>query len=244
MSGHSHWATIKRKKASNDAKKGQTLSKLMGAVYVALRFGTNPANNLSLKSAIEKAKTGGVTQDTIDRALSRAAEEKALEEVVYEVYGPSGIAILIRAYTDNNNRTFNEIKHMVSNYGKMAEPGTAKWLFEEKGVIAIAKTDFQESFVDELIGVGLEDYREDDSMKDGGPAEGGGEEVILITDPKSFFEVKTVLEKKGVKATFDELQFLPKNAVEISENDKEQLQKQIDKFLDNPDVSQVFSNIA
>lgn len=131
MSGHSHWAGIKRKKEATDQKRGKLFSKLLNAIAIAARHEPNPQFNPRLKQAIAKAKGYSVPQDNIDRAIRRASEDKNLEELLFEVYGPEGVAMLIETITDNKNRTIPEIKKILGDHGaKWAEPGSVLWAFE------------------------------------------------------------------------------------------------------------------
>jgi len=132
MSGHSHWAGIKHKKGLADQKRGQLFSKLLNAVSIAARQEPNPEFNPRLRSAVEKAKESKVPQENIERAIKRASEDKNLEELIIEAYGPEGTAILIEAITDNKNRTVAEVKKILDENGsKIAEPGSVRWAFEQ-----------------------------------------------------------------------------------------------------------------
>ncbi len=132
MSGHNRWSQVKNKKGVADVKRGKIFSKLLRAISIAAKTEPNPQFNPRLRSAIEKAKENNVPQDNIDRAVSKAAEEKNLEEVVIEAYGPEGSALIIEGITDNTNRTVSEIKHILSgNNGKIANPGSVLWSFNK-----------------------------------------------------------------------------------------------------------------
>lgn len=132
MSGHSHWAGIKRKKEVIDQKKGKVFSKLLNAISIAARLDPNPQFNPRLRTTIDKAKGNKVPQDNIENAIKRASEDKNLEEVLAEAYGPEGVAILIEAITDNKNRTISEVKNILNECGaKWAEPGSVRWSFEQ-----------------------------------------------------------------------------------------------------------------
>jgi YebC/PmpR family DNA-binding regulatory protein len=133
MSGHSKWAQIKHKKGATDKKRAQLFSKLLKAISAAAKSEPNPQFNPRLRSAIEKAKENNVPQENIEKAVSRASEEKNLEDLIIEAYGPGGIAMIITAITDNRNRTISEIKHLLNeNEAKMANPGSVLWSFEQK----------------------------------------------------------------------------------------------------------------
>ena len=135
MSGHSKWSTIKHKKAASDAKKGQVFSKLSKLITITAKKGGDPGSNFELKYAVDQAKAANMPSDKIERAIKKGTGElqgEKLEEVVYEAFGPGGSALIIEGITDNNNRTFNEIKHLVSQYNtKLAEQGSASWAFEK-----------------------------------------------------------------------------------------------------------------
>ena len=133
MSGHSKWSQIKHKKAATDAKKSRVFSKIVGAIAVAARQGENPDQNPRLRTLIEKAKSEGVPQETIERALHKSAESDALKEMVVEAYGPEKTAMIIEAITDNTNRTIAEVRNILNEYGaKAADPGSVRWLFEHR----------------------------------------------------------------------------------------------------------------
>lgn len=229
MSGHSHWSQVKHKKAATDVKKGQMTSKLMNGIYVALKEGPKPETNSKLRVAIEKAREFGIAQDTIERAINKP-EKTAMEEIMYEAYGPVNTATLIIAQTDNRNRTFGEIKHLISNEGKLASPGSVAWLFEEKGIIEINKGDFQEDWLTDLANLGVQDLREE------------GESLKLLTEPKNLYEAKKFLTNKSIIIQLAEIQFLPKNPNVLSQADQEKIENFADKLLDHPDVVAVYTN--
>jgi YebC/PmpR family DNA-binding regulatory protein len=234
MSGHSHWSQVKHKKAASDVKKGQIRSKLMNAIYIALKEGSNPEINGKLRTAIERARDFGISQDTIERAINKP-EKTNIEEVIYEVYGQAGTAFLIKAQTDNKNRTTGEIKHLISNFGKLAEPGSVLWLFEEKGMIEISREDFEEKLIDDFTDFGLEDFKE-------AIDEDGDKIIMLITEPRNIFELKKAVESKKIKIKSCEVRFLPKNLINLKNIEQESLNKFIEKILDHPDVLAIYAN--
>lgn len=150
MAGHSHWAGIKHKKGVADQKRGKLFSKLLKAISVAARKEPNPQFNPRLRTAIEKAKSSNVPLENIERAINRASEEKNLEEIIIEAYGPAGAALIIEAVTDNSNRTINEIKNLLKDGGgKFAEPGSVRWAFETpSGETADWKAKFPQKIED------------------------------------------------------------------------------------------------
>jgi YebC/PmpR family DNA-binding regulatory protein len=235
MSGHSHWAQVKHKKAIVDAKRSKVVSKLMNAILVAVRDGSNPETNYKLKIAIERARDFGVSTESIDRALKKATGELksgGLEEVIYEAYGPDNVALLIKTATDNRNRTLSEIRQILnSTGGKLATPGSALWLFDERGVIVIRKQSLMEEMIDRLIGRGLIDWREQDG------------EIVLITDPQQLGDISQEIKRAGIEVSEESLEFLPKNSLKISEQSQLAVKKLIEKLLDHPEVQEVYSNI-
>ncbi len=232
MSGHSHWSTIKHKKGATDAKRAQQISKLMNIVHIALREGANPTTNPKLRGAIERARAGGVSQELIDRALTKR-EQTTIEEVLYEGYGPQGVALLIKVVTDNRNRTVNELRHWIESHGgKLAEPGSVAWMFEERGIIHISTSSFQEEWLIELADSGLLDVETAD------------DETILITDAKQLYSVRQALEAKAVAIISAELSFLPKVPAAISPETMAALETFTEELLDQPDVDEVYVNLA
>jgi YebC/PmpR family DNA-binding regulatory protein len=230
MAGHSHWAQIKYKKASVDKKRSLMISKLVNLILTAGRDNPNPETNFKLKSAIERAKDFGVPQEVIDRNLKKLKDKSNndLEEIILEAYGPEGLAILIKCLTNNKNRTINDIKHILSKHNaKLAEPGSVLWLFEEKGVISINKTDFNEMLLEELSDV-IEDFKEND------------ESVQFFVKINDIYKIKSLLEEKKIKILSTEIQFIPKNYVKIENEEK--VKNLIDELLDYNDVYEVFTN--
>lgn len=238
MAGHSHWAQVKHKKALVDAKRSKIVSKLMNAILVAVREGVNPETNYKLKIAIERARNFGVPADSIERAIQRATGELktgGLEEVIYEAYGPENSAFLIKTTTDNRNRSLSEVRQILNTLGgKLATPGSALWLFEERGVIVVRQATFPEDIIDRLIGQGLLDWRQRHS-------EG---EIVLITEPQQLAEVSQALKAAGVEVIEERLEFLPKNSIKISENSRAAVDRMIEKLLEHPEVQDVYSNIT
>jgi len=161
MAGHSHWAGIKHKKGLADQKRGQLFSKLLNAISIAAREESNPQFNSRLKAAIEKARENQVPQEKIESAIRRASEDKNLEELLIEAYGPEGVAILIEAITDNKNRTIAEVKKILNeNNAKIAEPGSVKWAFDyvadQRGPDADSRGKWHEKFKQQISNEGKE----------------------------------------------------------------------------------------
>lgn len=226
MAKHSHWAQIKYKKAALDAKRSQLISKLIKAIVIAAREGNSAETNPKLRSAIEKAKEFNVPKENIERAIERGFKrEDSLEEVFYEAYFEE-IQLLIKAITDNKNRTLGEIKQILNKYGaRLAEPGSVKWNFEEKVVFAISK-DFYEEVLkfDELI--------EDIDEKNG--------DILLITSKEKSDKFKEKLKENNIEIKEIYLDFKPLNTIKT---DNERVDQLIEELLNLQDVDEVFTNI-
>jgi YebC/PmpR family DNA-binding regulatory protein len=234
MAGHSHWAQVKHKKALLDKKRSQLMGKLINAILVSARVDPNPETNPKLRNAIEKAKEFGVPQETIERNLKKAQgllDKTVIEEIILEAYAPNGVALLIKCATDNKNRTIGEVKRILNKYeGKLAEPGSVMWLFEEKGVLVINKADFKEEIIDKLS-----EYLQDFETKN--------DNVILYTSVENLFKTKTILEKENIQVLSTEIQFVPKNYVNIKDKEiEDKVNKLIEELLENNDVYEVYTN--
>lgn len=231
MAGHSHWAQIKRKKAVLDAKRSQLMSKLINAIIIAARDGNNPDTNPRLRNAIEKAREFKVPLENIEKAISRAEDKESnLEEIIYEVYFVEGVSLLIKAITDNKNRTLGEIKHLLNKYGaKLAEPGSVIWNFTEKGLIEI-KGEYR----DKILGFLdlIEDFEEKDSS------------LVLITDLKNLNLLEDKLKESNIEIIDHSIDFLPLSPLEnITEENKSKLKVLIDDLLELEDVEDVYTNL-
>jgi YebC/PmpR family DNA-binding regulatory protein len=238
MSGHSKWSTIKRKKGAVDAKRGKIFSKLNKEIMVAARIGGgDPTGNPRLRSAIIAARAENMPKDTIDRAIKKGTGEldgaNAFEEIIYEGYGPAGVALLVESLTDNKNRTVSEVRHLLTKYGGgMGEAGCVAWMFDKKGVIAINKDAVSE---DDLMEVALDAGAED--------LQTGESEYEVITDLANFEKVKTALEEKGYPLDVAEIQMHPKTTVRLEdEKPAQQLLKLMELLEDLDDVQNVFAN--
>lgn len=210
MSGHSKWATIKRAKGANDAKRGAVFTKIGNQIAIAARSGTDPAMNPSLAGVIDKAKAANMPMSNIQRAIDRVKDKSAaqLEEVMYEGYGPGGVAILVEAATDNKNRTYPEVRHAFSkNGGNIAEPGSVAFQFARKGQITVS----YEGDVDEALLATLDAGAEDAYEADG--------KLYVSTDPKSLHAVRQGIEQAGLKVEGAELIYEAQNTVSIAETD-------------------------
>jgi YebC/PmpR family DNA-binding regulatory protein len=230
MAGHSHWSQIKHKKAALDAKRGQIISKLIRAIMIAAREGNNPETNYKLRSAIERAKEFQVPLENIERAIKKGEKkEDNLEEIIFEAY-LEDVQILIKAITDNKNRTLGDLRHLLNRFnGRLAEPGSVIWNFREKGVIVVSKND--ESKVLEFADL-IEDYEE----KNG--------DILLITNSSFLNELKNKLESSKIEIKDSYLEFRPLNILEnIDDNLKTKVKQLVEELLNLDDVEEVFTNL-
>jgi YebC/PmpR family DNA-binding regulatory protein len=237
MSGHSKWSQIKHRKAITDAKKSQIFGKMANLISLAAeQGGKDPNTNSKLKMAIDKAKSINMPSSNIERAIKRGAgkgEENNLEELLIEAFGPYGLAILIKAVTDNRNRTISEIKHILNkNNGKMAGSGSVSWMFKEKGKIILNKEKLNEEEELKIIELGVEDIKEED------------DKIVLITNPEKLFEIKNKIKELDIDILESELVFIPNNLEEISEEKKEIYRKLFEIIDNHPDVNDIFFNFG
>ncbi len=236
MSGHSKWATIKRKKAVTDARRGQIFTKLIREITVAAREGGGDPNfNPRLRLALDTAKTANMPADNMDRAVKKGTGELEgvnYEEVNYEGYGPGGVALLIETLTDNAKRTVADVRHILDKHdGNLGTSGSVAWQFDRKGQIFVDENRYHEEAVFEAaIQAGAEDVSQ----------EGG--EFVITTDPVSFQEVKDGMKEAGVESSQAELTFIAKNEVSVAGKDARKLLKILDDLEENDDVQKVHSN--
>jgi len=236
VSGHNKWANIKHRKAAQDAKRSQLFTKLIRELTVAAREGGgDPNSNPRLRSAIERAREANMPKETIEKAIKRGTGE--LEgvqyiEVMYEAFAPGGVAVLIRALTDNKNRTAQELRHVLSkNGGNMAESGSVGWIFERKGLITVPAGQIadMDEFMMLAIDAGAEDIKEQEDP------------VQVIVAPEDLTKVRDALTEAGydVKAS---LTYLPKNTVKVTGQDAEKLLRCLNTLEDLDDVQEVYAN--
>ncbi|MBI2589065.1 YebC/PmpR family DNA-binding transcriptional regulator [Candidatus Saccharibacteria bacterium] len=214
MSGHSKWATIKRQKGANDAKRGALFTKLGNQIAIAARGGTDPALNSALAMAVEKAKAANMPMSNIERSIARSADKSAavLEEIMYEGYGPGGVAVLVEVATDNKNRTYPEVRTAFSkNGGSMAEPNSVAFQFSRKGVVRVKGTGEQIQL--QAIEAGAEDV-----IDEPGPPPAGGETVVYTT-PNELAKVREALKSAGLEVVEAELTYVPNSNIEISDRE-------------------------
>jgi YebC/PmpR family DNA-binding regulatory protein len=238
VSGHSKWASIKHKKKATDAKRGQEFTKLSRAITVAVREGgPDPASNLALQNAIEKARQASMPKDNIERAIARAsgegADAAAYETVTYEGYGPAGIAVYVEALTDNRNRTAADVRHIFSKSdGNLGESGSVAWLFERKGVILVPADGVDE---DELTLAAADAGAED--------VERDGTSFRVVSAPEELAAVRSSLEDAGYSIEDAQPTMLPKTTVQIEdEGVARKIVRLLDGLEENDDVQGVYAN--
>lgn len=240
MSGHSKWSTIKRQKGATDAKRGQLFTKISNAITIAVRQGggiVDPNSNFRLRLAIDKARLANMPKDNIDRAIKRAEGKDAgvVEEIVYEGFGPGGVAFLIETVTDNRQRTFSEVRNIISkNGGNLGEPGTVGYLFDRLGVMVVKKNS-SHSF-DDLFSLAV-----DLNIQD---VEEEGESVYFYCSPSSLYELKQKLEEKGLEVESAELIYKPKTFLNLDDSMQERIISLVDKLDELEDVQEVYHNLA
>jgi len=236
MSGHSKWATIKRKKAVLDAKKGKIFTKLIKEITIAAREGGgDPGGNPRLRLAVDNAKAQNMPQDNIDRAIKKATGELegvTYHELMYEGYGPAGVALLVEVATDNKNRTVAEVRHVFSkNGGSLGETGSVAWMFDRKGVITLPSEGKKEDDVMEVV---LESGADDFSVEE--------DFFEVQTSIESFEPVRKTLSEQSFKIDNASLQWIAKNNIEVKGEDAEKVMKLIESLEDIDDVQNVYSN--
>ncbi|HZO48772.1 MAG TPA: YebC/PmpR family DNA-binding transcriptional regulator [Gaiellaceae bacterium] len=238
MSGHSKWSTIKHKKGAADARRGKLFSKLSRAIIVAAKEGgPDPAGNLALQNAIEKARSYSMPKDTIERAIAKGAGEgtdgSAFETVVYEGYGPEGVAVIVEALTDNRNRTASEVRHLFTKHGgNLGTTGAVAWQFERRGVVLVSADGVDE---DELVLAAAEAGAEDVELD--------GSSFQVTTAPDELAAVRQALEAAGFAVESAELSLVPKTTVAIADEAvARQVVRLIESLEDNDDVQDVYAN--
>jgi len=236
MSGHSKWHSIKHKKAIVDARRGQHFTKLARAITVAAHEGGgDPDGNSALALAVQKARDASMPKDNIERAIAKGTGEGAdfeqIETVLYEGYGPGGVALLIEAMTDNRNRTSSEVRHLLSkNGGSLGEPGSVSYLFDKRGVIVVDATRYDEDDLMPAIDAGALDISVDDDVFE------------VITEPADLVAVRDALQQAGVDIDSAEIAYRPKSRVPLEEGDATKLLRLIDALEESDDVASVNAN--
>ncbi len=238
MSGHSKWHNIQKTKGAADAKRSQIFTKIAREMIVAVKTGGSgdPANNSRLATVVAKAKAANMPNDNIKRTIDKAVgsgNADAFENVVYEGYGPAGVAVIVDALTDNRNRTAPEVRHLLDKYGKgLGATGCVSWSFDQKGVIVIEKEDLDEDTVMmDALDAGAADMESD------------GDCFEVYTEPDAFGEVLAKLEEKGYTFVNAAVEMVPQNYVKLDrEEDVKNMEKLIDLLEENDDVQNVWHN--
>ena len=237
MSGHSKWSSIKHKKGAADAKRGKLFTKLARSIIVAAKEGgVDPANNLALQNAIEKARSYSMPKDNIERAIAKGtgegADADALETVLYEGYGPGGVALLVEALTDNRNRTGSEVRHMFSkNGGNLGEQGSVAWMFERKSQIIVP---LEKAGEDQLMSIVL-DAGADDLRNE-------GDNWTVLSPPEAHEAVLQALTKAGIETSSAEIAMVPKNLMRIEGKNASGMLRLSEALEEHDDVQNVYSN--
>jgi YebC/PmpR family DNA-binding regulatory protein len=235
MSGHSHWATIKRKKGANDAKKGAVFTRLGREIAVAAREGADPDSNYKLRLIVDKARTQGMPKDNIERAIRRGAgldkDAAAFEEGVFEGYGPHGVPMVVKVVTDNRNRTISDLRRIFTRSGgNLGENGSVAWQFDTLGYIAAPREDRDNDTIFEMaIEAGADDFEADD------------ETIEFYTQPADLHTVSKNLQTAGVKPTEVELIMKPKNPVALEAKEAVTVMNCVESLEDLEDVQTVYS---
>jgi len=236
MAGHSKWANIKHRKSAQDARRAKAFTKVAREIMVAVRSGGgDPASNPRLRAAIAAARGVNMPNEKVEKAIKKALGETdgaAFEEVVYEGYGPNGVAIFVSALTDNRNRTTSAIRHLFSKYGgELGAPNSVAWMFERKGYIEVPRSEIDEEILlDKALEAGAEDVRTEDDHYE------------ILTSPEEFPAVREALEAAGVPMTTAEVSMLPQNLVEVKASVAESLLNLLEALEDNDDVQKVAAN--
>jgi YebC/PmpR family DNA-binding regulatory protein len=238
MSGHSHWATIKRKKSAADAKKGKIFTRLAREIVIAAREGGGaPEMNVRLELAIDKAKAANMPKDSIERAIKRGTgEDKAgedFEEMLYEGYAPHGVALMIECVTENRNRTVAELRHILTKAGgSMADPGSVSWQFERMTYFALPsdKHDFDEIF-ELAVEAGADDINQDDEL------------IEIFGTPSSYQSIADHLTKANIKPEDSGIRFLPKQEISLDTEKTIKVMKTIENLEDLDEVQNIYSNL-
>ena len=236
MSGHSKWATIKRKKGAADAKRGALFTKLVREITTAARLGGgDPSGNPRLRAAIAEAKANRMPSENIERAIKKGTGElegPAVEEVFYEGYGPAGVAFYVEVQTDNRNRSISEVRSTFTKAGgSLGAPGSVAWMFHQQGQIVFdASRHTEEQIMEIALDAGAEDVTQE------------GETFVVTTDVKSFAEVLDRFEAAGLQAESAQLTMVPESTVKVSGEEAEKVMRLVEKLEDLDDVQKVHAN--
>lgn len=236
MSGHSKWANIKRKKGKNDAIRGKITTKIGREITIAVRMGgPDPTGNMRLKLALQKAKENNVPKENIRRAIQKgagAAEGQSYEEIVYEGYGPAGVAVTANVLTDNRNRAAAAVRHEFSKYGgNLGATGCVGWMFHSTGIFIVASENADE---DQIMEVALDAGADD--------VKTGDEEYEIITSPENFDAVEKALADNNIPTEHAQITMIPENMIKLNAEDAEKLENLVDALEEIDDVQDVYHN--
>ena len=236
MSGHSKWSSIKHKKAAVDAKRGKLFTKLIKEITIAAREGGgDPDANPRLRTAVANAKAQNMPNETIERGILRGTGQlpgTSYEEIMYEGYGPKGVAIIVEVVTDNRNRSTSDLRNILSkNGGNLGERGCVSWMFDKKGLVVIDKDKADE---DNLIMIALDAGAEDVKSED--------DSYEIITEPQNFESVRNAVQQAGIETTLAEVSMIPQTTVRLDGKEALQLLKIIESLEEHDDVQNVYSN--
>jgi len=237
MSGHSKWSTIKHKKAATDARRGKMFSKILKEITVAARLGgADPKGNPRLRTALLEAKSNSVPGDNIDRAIKKGTgelESAVYEEIIYEGYGPGGVAVLVEAATDNRNRTTAEIRHAFArNGGNLGESGCVAWMFNRRGYFAIDSGAMdEEKFMDLALELGADDVAIEEDVYE------------IYTTMEDFVSVQEELERRGIPLAAGELAMVPQTTIDVPRDKVSQVLRLVEALEDQDDAQKVWANL-
>lgn len=238
MSGHSKWANIKHHKGAADAKRGALFTKLAKVITVAAREGGggDPSFNFQLRAAIDAARAANVPKDNIERAIKRGTgeiEDGRIEEVLYEGFGPSGVAVMVQALTDNRNRTAASIKHLFTKHGgSLGGSGSVQWMFEQKGVVRFAESAMPPEDVQlALIDAGADDI----ALEDG--------EVVITTAPDALARTRVAADAAGLAVSSSQLEWMAKEQGEVAVEAKAGIEAFLETLDDDEDVNAIYTNV-
>lgn len=238
MSGHSKWANIKHKKGKLDAIRGKITTKISREITIAVRMGgPDPVGNMRLKLALSKARANNVPKDNIQRAIKKGAgtleAANSYEEIIYEGYGPAGVAMLVTCLTDNRNRTAAEMRHIFAKHGgNLGSTGCVNYMFKQKGIFAVsAETGVSE---DDLMMIVLDAGAEDIKTSDEG--------FEIITSPEAYDDVEKALADNNIDVAMSEITMIPDAMAQLTDEDKEKVQKMLDALNDSEDVQDIYTN--
>ncbi len=235
MAGHSKWANIQHRKGRQDAKRGKLFTKAAKEIIIAAKGGGDPAGNSRLRAAIAAAKAVNLPKDKIEAAIRKGTGEDAggeLFEISYEGYAPGGIAVIVETATDNKNRTVAEVRHLLTKHGgSMGETGCVAWMFDRKGVISIAKADYdEEAIMEAALEAGADDVIDD------------GESWTIHTALADYTSVRDALEAAGITMESAELAMIPQNTIALDADTGRKVLRLMDALDDNDDVQNVYAN--